>query len=169
MVRAFRNVLVSVLSACLIYSPPFSFKTATAASAGDPKSNQIHKSALPSSLAAHEPGALLVKFQPDKVTQAEHVINTISQRYQRLRGPSSIIKLTLKDDRELNSTLHDLRQLDAVVEWVEPNFIVNRASNNRDRASVQSTGFSRKPPSSDRAGRKRICEEFLLASSASAS
>ncbi len=47
MLRALRNVLVSVLSACLICSPLFSFKTATAASDGDPQSNQNRKSAPP--------------------------------------------------------------------------------------------------------------------------
>jgi subtilisin family serine protease len=145
MLRALRNVLVPVLSACLICSPLFSFKTATAASAGDPQSNQIHKSTPSSSLAAHEPNTLLVKFHPDKITQAEHVINTVSQRYQRLRGPSSVIKLTLKADRDLNATLHDLRQLDGVIEWVEPNFIVKRAGDRSTR--VRSSGFSRKRPS----------------------
>ncbi len=79
-------------------------------------------------LAEHEPNTLLVKFRPEAIEQAEYIINTVSQRHERLWGPSGIIKLTLKDDRDLNETLYNLRQLAGVIEWVDLNHIVKRAS-----------------------------------------
>ncbi|MCI0388183.1 MAG: hypothetical protein MOB07_05370, partial [Acidobacteria bacterium] len=45
-----------------------------------------------------------------------------------MRGQSQVIKLTLKDDLDFDEALAALRRFDRVVEWVEPDFIVNRAS-----------------------------------------
>jgi hypothetical protein len=123
MFRLFRDLVICVIAACLICSPLFSFKAASAPSTHRIKSGKLP----PNNLAVHEPNTLLVRFHPDSVNQAEYIINTVARHHQRLRGPSGVVKLTLKDDRDLNETLDLLRQLNGAVEWVEPNYIVKRA------------------------------------------
>src|SRR5262245_44458484 len=143
MSRMFRGLSIYFLSACLIYSPLFSLKTANA-SLGVQQSNQGLKSPPTEKIAENEPNTLLVNFHPGAVKQAEDIINALGKRHESLRG-GDVVKLTLKDNLDLNETLVAMRRLDGAVEWVEPNFLV-------ERAGISKAGFSRKLPSNKTTG-----------------
>ncbi|MGH9844541.1 MAG: S8 family serine peptidase, partial [Blastocatellia bacterium] len=86
---------------------------------------------------------LLVRFHAETALQTQDfILRSVSQSHKRLRG--GIVKLTLRNDLDFSSTLDNLRKLDAAVEWVEPNYIVQRAGDAR------SPGFSRKRPNPSR-------------------
>src|SRR5262249_52315040 len=53
---------------------------------------------------------------------------SVSKSHQRLRGQSGIIKLTLKENLDFNTTFDALRKFNGVIESVEPNPIVTRSS-----------------------------------------
>ena len=128
MPRALHIVLVAILSANLIYAPLFALRNGGAVYANEFKPKEQAEKHTPRNLAAHEPNTLLVKFYPDAGAQSQYLLNTFGKKQQALRGQSGITKLTLKDKLDVGETMDVLRELAGAVEWVEPNYLVKRAS-----------------------------------------
>src|SRR5262249_7462638 len=119
---------ISILSACLIYSPLWPLKSANPIIAEPARGNRPSQIS-PQQLQEHQPRELLIKLRLDSPGSLEQIFQSIGEKYYRLRGASNIVKLKLKDHLDLSATLTTLQQLDNLVEWVEPNYLVNRASN----------------------------------------
>src|SRR5262249_21940754 len=125
---ALRLASAFVLSASLILTPLYALRAFGTVYASGTMAAQQTGRQIPRKLAPHEPGTLLVKFRPEAKTQSQYLLHTFGKTQQALRGNSGVIRLTLKDDLDFTATMDTLRQLDGAVEWVEPNYLVKRAS-----------------------------------------
>jgi subtilisin family serine protease len=131
-----RSLFVSVISISLIWLPVFSF---SAAARNNNQSQQGVSSFKAQQLPDHESGALLVKFNSEAPAQSQSlIIDSVSKSHHRLRGQSGIIKLTLKEELGFDTALNTLQQYTGVIEWVEPNYLVNRAGGGRTDSSSRS-------------------------------
>jgi len=123
--RLFRVWFVGFLSLCLAYSPITSIARVRAEAPAAPPSMP----SIQPITHSHQEGELIVKFRPEVPSQQrDQVIESFGQAHKELRGRSGATLLTLKDHLDLSTALSDLRQLDAVIEWAEPNYFVTRAA-----------------------------------------
>ncbi|MBO0723407.1 MAG: S8 family serine peptidase, partial [Blastocatellia bacterium] len=76
----------------------------------------------------HKEGEIIVKFKQDAPQSLRDlVVRTYAGNEKRLRGRSGLSKLKIKDGLDLSNTIFTLKQLNAVVEYAEPNYLVTRA------------------------------------------
>jgi hypothetical protein len=117
-----------MLTVCLIYSPVLALQpnlllkrvNATTTTKA-PAVTQITK--------PHKGGELLVKFRfgvPDWAKQ--QIKDTWSKESKELKGKKGVEKLKIKDGASLNQTLMDLQQVNQIVEWVEPNYLLTKTT-----------------------------------------
>lgn len=129
--RTSSQLVISLLiTFSLVYGPVIAVRPALAESRALPKPNvmvqQITKK--------HKEGELLVKFKDEFPKELRDVIlQTYAKKEKSLSGRGRLNKLTLKDGFDLSNTIYNLKQMDAAIEYVEPNYIV--ASNGRIRQS----------------------------------
>jgi RHS repeat-associated protein len=128
MPRVLHFALVITIAVNSILSPLFTKNSNRTAYAFGPQSPRPAGGPASQNLAAHEPGTLLVKFSPDAGAQSQYLLQTFGKKQQALRGPSGVTKLTLKDGLDVGKAMNLLREMAGAVEWVEPNYLVNRAS-----------------------------------------
>src|SRR5262245_48231062 len=131
----FRAFVIAMLSACLISSPLWSLKPANATARESARNNQSSQALSHQQLQENQPRELLIKLREESSPQLEQVFEALGKEHHRLRGASNIVLLQLKDHLEPNATLAKLQQLDKVIEWVEPNYLVNRANVGRTVSS----------------------------------
>src|SRR5262249_48311005 len=125
MLGVLRSLLISVISESLICSPLFLSNS----NASNKRPSQQDRNPPPQELADHQPGILLIKFIPEAPKQArDTIIHSVSKSHQWLRGQSGIVKLTLKDNLDFNATFDALCRFDGVIESVQQNYLVKRAS-----------------------------------------
>src|SRR5262249_16546261 len=125
MLGVLRSLLISVISESLICSPLFLSNS----NASNKRPSQQDRNPPPQELADHQPGILLIKFIPEAPKQArDTIIHSVSKSHRWLRGQSGIVKLTLKDNLDFNATFDALSKFDGVIESVQPNYFVKRAS-----------------------------------------
>lgn len=73
----------------------------------------------------HKTDEVIVKFWPGAQPQArDQVINSFAKEKKDLRGRDDVKKLKLKDGFDASNVIYNLKQMDAVVQWVEPNYLV---------------------------------------------
>ena len=118
-----REAYVCLLAVALIYAPLFSFVPLRKASAA-PKAA---KRSVAQQTHGHKAGELLVKFR-DFTTPEERqqFLNIFSKNDKELRGHRNTKRIKIKDGLDEAATLVNVRQLDSLVEWVEPNYVVTR-------------------------------------------
>ncbi len=84
---------------------------------------------MPAISDPHGPGELLVKFSAEASRQQrEQVLEALARQHQELRGRSGVTLLRLKEHLEPQRALFHLQQLEATVEWAEPNYLVKRSA-----------------------------------------
>ncbi|MDX2040107.1 MAG: S8 family serine peptidase, partial [Acidobacteriota bacterium] len=68
---------------------------------------------------------MIVKFK-DEAPQAmrDFVIQTYAKNEKELRGRGKGRKLTIKDNLDLSNVLFEVKQMDSIIEFAEPNYIV---------------------------------------------
>lgn len=127
--RNFRALIVNILSFLLVYSPTMALPT---------KKSEIKKSVTKASKIAlmqgnqyaHKSGELLIKFKdladPAIVSQ---IGNAYGKELKELKMKGNTKKLILKDQLSLDAALLELRQINAAVEWVEPNYLLTKTAN----------------------------------------
>ncbi len=120
-----REFFTAFVVVCLVSSPLVALSS-RAATVGEP----ITPAAAPQAVTRpHKRGELLVKFRATALNAfREQVVTAFSKGRKKLRGRNNIDKLTIKDNLDLENTLFNIRQLNLVVEWVEPNYIVRRSA-----------------------------------------
>ncbi len=76
--------------------------------------------------AAHKPTELLVKFKDTAPASLTQQVRTSwsAEPSQSLPGGSRVERIALKAGLDVAQAIADLQQLTAVVEWVEPNYLV---------------------------------------------
>ena len=120
--RKFHAIVVSLLSISLIYAPLLALPVA--------RTNVVipPPTPLPTPLlkAAHNPQELLVKFKDSAPASLQQQVRTSwsAEPSQPLPGRSGIARLTLKPGLNVAQAVADLQQLNTVVDWVEPNYLV---------------------------------------------
>ena len=73
----------------------------------------------------HRAGEMLVKFRAEaQAGQRSQIIDAYGKRSNRLRGRGNLDRLTIKDGLDLADVLYNVRQLNAAIEWAEPNYVV---------------------------------------------
>ncbi len=85
--------------------------------------------AVPQITKAHKGGELLVKFRfgvPEGAKQ--EVKDAWSKESKELKGKKGVEKIKIKDGASLNQTLLDLQQVNQIVEWVEPNYLLSQTA-----------------------------------------
>ncbi|MCW5971366.1 MAG: S8 family serine peptidase [Blastocatellales bacterium] len=117
-----RRFFVALLAVCLIYSPILAIS---------PK-RYIHPAPATTAPQAitrpHRAGELIVKFKPQAQNwQREQILRAFSKRHKKMRGPNNAERITVIDNLDLATTIFNIRQLNLVVEWAEPNYIVTRS------------------------------------------
>lgn len=126
--------LLAIFGLCLslTYGPVIALQTVRAVAPPAPARSQQPITKL------HKPGELIVKFKEDAPRwQREQIVGAIAKEEKTLRGRSGAIRLKLKDQFDVASTLLDLRQLDRVIEYVEPNYLVARTGKTNHAPSAQ--------------------------------
>jgi len=124
----FRVFVIVMLSTCLICAPLWAMNPAIAATRESASNEQKLQAPSSQQLQEHQPHELLIKLLQGVTPQAEQVLSSFGQKYHQLRGGSNVVRLTLNDLLDLRSTISTLQQLDNVIEWVEPNYMVETAS-----------------------------------------
>jgi RHS repeat-associated protein len=140
LVRRFasRLILSFLFSFSLIYGPVISLRTVRAEKTAPIKpSGKAQLVTRP-----HKEGEIIVKFKQDAPPSLRDLIVQTyagSEKQSRGRGRSSTIKI--KDGLDLSNTIFNLKLMDAVIEYAEPNYIVTRTGNlnrpNRPRRPKQ--------------------------------
>jgi hypothetical protein len=131
MFRAFRSLLIALVAISLIYSPLFVLNTR----ASGASSRDARKSPPPQQLAEHEPRVLLVRFlAASPIGHQDFILRSVAQTYKRLRG--GVVEITLHDALDFDAVLNNLRKLEGAIEWVEPNYIVQRTGDVRASARL---------------------------------
>ena len=129
-------MLVNLFSFSLLYSPAFALPS--------PRANIFNPppKPLPAPVlkAAHQPQELLVKFKDSAPASLTQQVRTSwsAEPSQPLPGRSGIERLTLKPGLTLAQAVADLQQLNAIVDWVEPNYLVQVET--RERAEKGRVG-----------------------------
>ncbi len=78
---------------------------------------------------SHRPRELLIKFRPNaQQSLRDVVVRAFVKNSKKLKGRSGTEKITIKDNLDLANTLFNVRQLNLVVEWAEPNYIVKKSA-----------------------------------------
>lgn len=126
--------LTIMLTGSLIYSPLL-ILNARGAEARGPARTDKAGSIPPQKLQEYRSGELLIKIRPDAAWQIDQVLASFSKAHYRLRGYSNLIKFTLKDRLDVSATISALQQMDKVIEWAEPNYIVKQAAGGERTAS----------------------------------
>jgi len=122
--RSFRLVLALAVTFSLIYGPVYSLNPVRAES----YSPTIPSRNVQQITKAHKRGEVIIKFRDDAPKHLrDWVVATYAKGEKILRGRGGESKLTIKDGFDLANTAFDLRQFDGIVEFVEPNYIVNGA------------------------------------------
>ncbi|MDX2030187.1 MAG: S8 family serine peptidase, partial [Blastocatellia bacterium] len=127
-----RYLVVSLLSMMLVLSPLTAMRGVRA-------SVVTRNSPPPQQVAAHKARTLLMRVAPDQMKHAESLLNNIASSHKLLRGQDSLLEVTLKEELDPATTLSNLRHLDNVIEWAEPNYLVRRAGlrSSRDAARTR--------------------------------
>ena len=118
----FHAIVVSCLSFGLIYAPLLALPIArTNVVLPVPKPLPV-----PFLNAAHQPAELLVKFKDGAPANLIQQVRTSwsHEASQPLPGRSGIERLTLKPGLNVAQAVAEVQQLTAIVEWVEPNYLV---------------------------------------------
>ncbi|MEP7340787.1 MAG: hypothetical protein ABI977_23860 [Acidobacteriota bacterium] len=129
-----RDLAILAICFCLIYSPLLSMKVAGA----DTPKLPAKRTGQQAISHAHKQGQLIVKFRPESTAeQRAFVLNAFAKDEKPLRGNSRITRLTLKDGIEVANAVFNARQLDNVVEYAEPNYIVAQSETVTGKAAGQ--------------------------------
>ncbi len=154
MIRLACNVAVRlslgfVVIFSLVCSPLYSLRVVKAGPSPLPL-----KPAVPQQITkAHKRGEMIVKFKDDAPqAMRDFVIQTYTKNDKELRGRGKGRKLTIKDGLELSNVLFEVKQMDSIIEFAEPNYIVTgtgfvsdtktdkaRATRNRRASQASST------------------------------
>ncbi|MGE0133421.1 MAG: hypothetical protein AB7U82_35540, partial [Blastocatellales bacterium] len=118
--HSLRVFMFLTLSFLLIYQPVFTLPASRAmASAAGPKAParaQVIKH-------KHKTDEVIIKFhQGAPQQQLDEVVNAFAKEKKELRGNKGVAKLKLRDGYDVSNTVYNLSQLNAVVQWVEPNY-----------------------------------------------
>ncbi|MBL8189756.1 MAG: S8 family serine peptidase, partial [Acidobacteria bacterium] len=82
---------------------------------------------------AHKRGEMIVKFKDDAPqAMRDFVIQTYGKNDKELRGRGKGRKLTIKDNLDLSNVLFEMKQMDSIIEFAEPNYIVTGTGNVSD-------------------------------------
>ena len=146
--RKFHATVVNLLSLCLTLTPLWALPAERRASR-TPKL-LLTTLAVPQITHAHKGGELLVKFRYGAPEWAkQQVKDAWSKESKELKGKKGVEKLKIKDGAVLNQTIADLQQVNNIVEWVEPNYLVTKADaetgRRGDRVSRRRADAAKKP------------------------
>lgn len=139
-----RAILFLTLSFCLIHGPMLSVsipRAAAAPEAGKPVAGmQVIKH-------PHKTDEVIVKFWPGaSQEQRDQIINAFAKDKKESRGNGKTHKLKLRDGLDVSNTVFNIKQLNAVVQWVEPNYLVSDAGvRTRKKAAPAQTGAPNDP------------------------
>ncbi len=145
--RRVQSVIVNLLSCGLIYSPLLALPVA--------RTNVVLPSPKPLPprviKAAHKPAELLVKFKDGAPARLSQQVRTSwgAEPSQPLPGRSHLERLTLQPGLDVAQAVADLQQLTSVVEWVEPNYLVQVDSRTPTSSRRKSRWRTPKPAASD--------------------
>jgi subtilisin family serine protease len=123
---ASRLVLSFLFSFSLVYGPIISLRTVRAE-----KPVSIKPAGKPQLVTGpHKEGEIIVKFKQDAPqTLRDQVVQNMAGKVKRSRGRSGLSTLRIKDGLDLSNTIFNLKQLNAVIEYAEPNYLVTRTGN----------------------------------------
>lgn len=118
---AVRLTLIFVVAFSLVCGPLYALRAAKA----EPHSLPF-KPATPQQITkAHKRGEMIVKFKDDAPqAMRDFVIQTYGKNDKELRGRGKGRKLTIKDNLDLSNVLFEVKQMDSIIEFAEPNYIV---------------------------------------------
>ncbi|HKX30064.1 MAG TPA: S8 family serine peptidase, partial [Blastocatellia bacterium] len=78
--------------------------------------------------AKHRPGELIVKFREGVPLWQQELITLAFGRSEKpIRGHHRLRRLTVKDGNDLSRAMEELNELDSLIEYAEPNYLVTRA------------------------------------------
>jgi hypothetical protein len=78
----------------------------------------------------HKEGEIIVKFKQDAPPALRDlVVQTYAGNEKQSRGRSRLSTIKIKDGLDLSNTIFNLKLMDAVIEYAEPNYIVTRTGN----------------------------------------
>jgi subtilisin family serine protease len=133
---ASRLVLSFLFSFSLIYGPIISLRSVRAEKPVPIKpSGKAQLVTKP-----HKEGEIIVKFKQDAPQSLRDlVVQAYARNEKQSRGRSRLTTLRIKDGLDLSNTIFNLKQMDAFIEYAEPNYIVTRTGNltNRPRRLKQ--------------------------------
>ncbi|MBO0861768.1 MAG: S8 family serine peptidase, partial [Chloracidobacterium sp.] len=140
--RSFRLVLALVVIFCLIYGPVYSLNPVRAQSYSPAKpSRDVQPITKP-----HRRGELIVRFRDEAPRRLrDQVVATYASGEKKLRGRGGESKLTIKEGVDLAGAVSELKRLDRVIEFVEPNYIVTGSGAVRAARARRSEGSQRRP------------------------
>jgi serine protease len=79
---------------------------------------------------AHKEGEIIVKFKQDAPPSLRDlVMQAYAGNEKQTRGRGKLSTIKIKDGLDLSNTIFNLKQMDAVIEYAEPNYIVTRTGN----------------------------------------
>lgn len=124
--RQSQSVVVYLLSAYLLVSPVYALPLVRSGGVL-PVARPL---LVPAITAAHQGTEVLVKFRESAARGWREEVrrNYGDESVQMISGPAQVERLTLKPGLDVAQTLAELQQLTSVVEWVEPNYLVQVAS-----------------------------------------
>jgi hypothetical protein len=126
--RQLRTILVNFIIITLVYAPAMAFMPGKSSQFAVKTISIVGNSSLmtfPSSLLPpHEEYRLLLKFRDEAslAERSEVIENYGEPELQTRQRRESVLRLKLKD--KVSSASSELKRLDKVVEWVEPDYIV---------------------------------------------
>jgi subtilisin family serine protease len=78
----------------------------------------------------HNEDEIIVKFKPDAIQSLRDVVvRAYAESEKQSRGRSGLTRLKIKDGLDLSNIIYNLKQMDALVEYAEPNYLVTTADN----------------------------------------
>jgi YD repeat-containing protein len=121
-----RLVLSFLFSFSLIYGPIISLRPV-----GAEKPVPIEPSGKAQLVTRqHKEGEIIVKFKQDaRPALRDLVVQTYAGNEKQSRGRGKLSTIKIKDGLDLSNTIFNLKQMDAVIEYAEPNYIVTRTGN----------------------------------------
>ncbi len=78
----------------------------------------------------HKEGEIIVKFKQDAPQSLRDlVVQTYASSEKQSRGRGKLSTLRIKGGLDLSDTIFNIKQMDAIVEYAEPNYVVTRTGN----------------------------------------
>ncbi len=120
---ASRLVLSILFSFSLIYGPVISLRSVSAE-----KPVPIKPSSKAQQVTTHhKEGEIIIKFKQDAPQSLRDlVVQTYASSEKQSRGRGKFSTLRIKDGLDLSDTIFNLKQMDAIIEYAEPNYVITR-------------------------------------------